>query len=432
MPDPLRWWNQFPLALRNVTRIRLLASIGAGGVIFMTPLIFHAINFSASQVGSGLALAALIGTVVRLISGVLIDRGLRCSWPIRVTTLLAIAGDVILVQANDYSHFLFGQVLLGCAAGLYWPAIELAVPLSCAQVPSGRGYALVRSADALGIGFGALIGTVASTQGALRIVYGVEALCMGAVLILISLRPLQDDRPAHGSSQVVEKTTSRGVPTTPTWLLPLLPVLATSVVATGILALQQSALPLDLVQGSLQRPSLTESHSSALIALQLILLVSLQWPVGRWLSNRSVGFGLSISLASFSLGCVLIALSSLFTAGTALVLVSLLPMAFAQAAFLPTATEAVIEETPPEHRGLAMALFSQCFTVSAIVAPLLGGAMLDHLNNGLLLWLLMGGACLAMLPALRNLRPRFTADGSSSERNSQAEVQGAEKTLSML
>jgi MFS family permease len=158
--------------------------------------------------------------------------------------------------------------------------------------------------------------------------------------------------------------------------MPLLPVLATSVVATGILALQQSALPLDLVQGSLQRPSLTESHSSALIALQLILLVSLQWPVGRWLSNRSVGFGLSISLASFSLGCVLIALSSLFTAGTALVLVSLLPMAFAQAAFLPTATEAVIEETPPEHRGFAMALFSQCFTVSAIVAPLLGGAML--------------------------------------------------------
>jgi MFS family permease len=222
----------------------------------------------------------------------------------------------------------------------------------------------------------------------------------------------------------------RGVPSAPTWLLPLLPVLATSVVATGILALQQSALPLDLVQGSLQRPSLTESHSSALIALQLTLLVSLQWPVGRWLSNRSVGFGLSISLASFSVGCLLIGLSSLFEAGTALVLLSLLPMAFGQAAFLPTATEAVIEETPPEHRGLAMALFSQCFTVSAIVAPLIGGAMLDRLNNGLLLWLLMGGACLVMLPALRQLRPRFKTDGSSSEQD--PEAQGAEKTLSML
>ena len=82
-------------------------------------------------------------------------------------------------------------------------------------------------------------------------------------------------------------------------------------------------------------------------------------------------------------------------------------MAFAQAAFLPTATEAVIEETPPEHRGLAMALFSQCFAVSAIVAPLAGGALLDAQNNGLMLWLLMGLACLLMLPALQGLQPRY-------------------------
>ena len=90
-------------------------------------------------------------------------------------------------------------------------------------------------------------------------------------------------------------------------------------------------------------------------------------------------------------------------------------MAFAQAAFLPTATEAVIEETPPEHRGLAMALFSQCFAVSAIVAPLAGGALLDAQNNGLMLWLLMGLGCLLMLPALRNLKPRYR---SSIERTS--------------
>ena len=184
-------------------------------------------------------------------------------------------------------------------------------------------------------------------------------------------------------------------------------MLAISIVATGILALQQSALPLDLVRGGLARPGLSESHSSALIALQLALLVSLQWPVGRWLAERSVAFGLGLSLAGFSLGCGLIALSSLFERGTALVLLALLPMAFAQAAFLPTATEAVIEETPPEHRGLGMALFSQCFAVSAIAAPLVSGALLDAQNNGLMLWLLMGGACLVMVPTLRNLKPRY-------------------------
>lgn len=375
----------------------------------MTPLIFHAIDFSAREVGSGLAVSALIGTVVRLLSGALLDRGIRCSWPIRGTTLLAIAADLILLQADNYSSYLVGQLLLGCAAGLYWPAIELAVPLSCGSLPSGRGYALVRSADALGIGIGTLIGTVAATMGTLRTVYSVEAVCMGTVLVLISLHPLQDGPPYRnlgGNSPAPDgqRPTSR-LP----WLLPLLPVLAISVVATGILALQQSALPLDLVRGGLLRPALSESHSSALIALQLTLLVSLQWPVGRWLSERSVAFGLGLSLAGFSLGCGLIALSSLFESGTALVLAALLPMAFAQAAFLPTATEAVIEETPPEHRGLAMALFSQCFAISAIVAPLAGGALLDLQKNGLLLWLLMGGACLIVLPTLRTLKPRYRA-----------------------
>ena len=375
--------------------------------MFMTPLIFHAIDFSASQVGSGLAIAALIGTVVRLLCGALLDRGLSCSWPVRITTLLAITADCVLIRAESYGGYLLGQLLLGCAAGLYWPAIELAVPLSCGSVPSGRGYALVRSADALGIGIGALIGTVAATLDTLRVVYAVEVLCMGAVLVLISLQPLIDGQTVRDLNRAATNSDNSVSAPSRAWLFPLLPVLGISIVATGILALQQSALPLDLVRGGVARPGLSESHSSALIALQLTLLVSLQWPVGRWLADRSVAFGLGLSLAGFSLGCGLIALSSLFEAGTALVLLALLPMAFAQAAFLPTATEAVIEETPPEHRGLAMALFSQCFTVSAIVAPLAGGALLDAQNNGVVLWLLMGTACLTMLPALRNLQPRY-------------------------
>ena len=381
--------------------------------MFMTPLIFHAIDFSAREVGSGLAVSALIGTVVRLLSGALLDRGIRCSWPVRGTTLLAIAADLILLQADNYNSYLIGQLLLGCAAGLYWPAIELAVPLSCGSLPSGRGYALVRSADALGIGIGTLIGTAAATLGTLRTVYSVEAVCMGAVLVLISLHPLQDGPPyrdlSRNSPEPGDQLPTSRLP----WLLPLLPVLVISVVATGILALQQSALPLDLVRGGLLRPALSESHSSALIALQLTLLVSLQWPVGRWLAERSVAFGLGLSLAGFSVGCGLIALSSLFESGTALVLAALLPMAFAQAAFLPTATEAVIEETPPEHRGLAMALFSQCFAISAIVAPLAGGALLDLQSNGLVLWLLMGGACLVVLPTLRSLKPRYRATATN-------------------
>ena len=379
----------------------------------MTPLVFHAIALSASQVGSGLAVSALVGTVVRLLNGALLDRGLRCSWPIRFTTLLAISADLMLFQANTFSSYLTGQLLLGTAAGLYWPAIELAVPLNCGSLPSGRGYALVRSADALGIGLGALIGTLASSLGQLRLVYGVEAICMASVLILISVDPLLDQRPIPQETNQKSSTKNLDL----SWLPPLLPVLVVSVVATGILALQQSALPLDLVKGGLERPGLSESHSSALIAFQLTLLVLLQWPVGRWLSERSVAFGLSLSLVSFASGSLLIGLSALSSSGTGLVMVALLPMAFAQAAFLPTATEAVVEETPPEHRGLAMAMFSQCFTISAMAAPVLGGNLLDQQGHGLTLWIAVSVISLAVLPLTKGLKPRFQADFQERSNN---------------
>ncbi|MED5383162.1 MAG: MFS transporter [Cyanobacteriota bacterium] len=375
----------------------------------MTPMVFHAIDFSASQVGSGLALSALVGTVVRLLSGALLDRGLSCSWPIRFTTILAVLADITLFRADSYGGFVVGEILLGSAAGLYWPAIELAVPLSCGAVPSGRGYALVRSSDALGFGIGALIGSLCAWLGTLRLIYGVEAICMIAVLVLISLYPLLDERSSTAEARQRQTPEPR---LKPTWLLPLLPVLAISIMATGILSLEQSALPIDLVRGGLERPGLSETSSGGLIALQLSLLVILQWPVGRWLAERSVGFGLGLSLSSFSLACLLLGVSALTSSGTTLVVLALLPMALAQAAFLPTATEAVIEETPPQHRGLAMALFSQCFAISAVVAPLLGGALLDQQGHGLLLWLGMAVACLAMLPTAYQLRPRFDSSGS--------------------
>ncbi|MAR52571.1 MAG: MFS transporter, partial [Propionibacteriaceae bacterium] len=108
--------------------IRLLASFGAGGVIYLTPIVFHQASFSAGQVGQGLAASALIGTVARLLSGVLLDRGLTCSWPVRAAALFALMADLVLFQATGFNGYLVGQLLIGVAAGLYFPAIELAVP----------------------------------------------------------------------------------------------------------------------------------------------------------------------------------------------------------------------------------------------------------------------------------------------------------------
>jgi len=157
------------------------------------------------------------------------------------------------------------------------------------------------------------------------------------------------------------------------------------------------------VRGGLQRPALPESIGALLIGLQLGLLVLLQWPVGKALARRPVASGLALSLLCFAGGCVLLAASTLSRHGMLLVMAAQLPLALGEAAFLPTATEAVVELSPPDHQGLAMALFSQCFAVSSLGAPLLAGALLDSQGHGAGLWLLMAALVLLGLPLVRQL-----------------------------
>ena len=90
--------------------------------------------------------------------------------------------------------------------------------------------------------------------------------------------------------------------------------------------------------------------------------------------------------------------------GIFVALASQIPLALGLAAFLPTATEAITHIPPIEHRGMAMAMYSQCFAISAFIAPTFAGWILDIYGNGLILWLLMSIVCLSMLPLTRKIK----------------------------
>ena len=63
------WRIQFPYHLRLITKIRFYASFGAGGVIYLTSLIFNNIGLSATDIGFGFTISAIIGTVTRFFTG---------------------------------------------------------------------------------------------------------------------------------------------------------------------------------------------------------------------------------------------------------------------------------------------------------------------------------------------------------------------------
>ena len=399
-PGWLTWWLQFPPPLREVVFLRLVGSIGAGGVLYLTPMVFHQLHFSASSVSQGQALAALAGTLGRFLSGILLDRGVNCGVPVLLSCLAALAADSILIGARSFESYVQGQLLLGTAMGLYWPGIELAVPLSCRKsspsIPSARGYALARTADAAGIAAGALLGAWLAEIDQLRGIYAVDLACLSTMVLLLLLRRLPDPERRDGQA---------GGPHSPSWITPLVPVLAITLLATSLPALMQSALPLDLVRGGLQRAAMPESHGALLIGVQLGLLLLLQWPVGQALAARPIAAGLSLSLACLAAGTGALAFSALTEQGFWLVLLAQLPLALGMAAFLPTATEAVIELTPRAHQGVAMALFSQCFAFSGLLAPPLAGLALDGQGHGGGLWIVLTLLCLGGFNLSKRLKP---------------------------
>ena len=398
-----QWWHQFPAPLRELATVRLVASFGAGGVLYLTPMVFHQADFSASQVGSGLAVAALAGTLGRFASGWLLDLGLTCGLPVLLAGLCGFLGDALLLGAHQQQGYVAGQILLGLAGGLYWPAVELAVPLCAPPMASARGYALSRTADAGGVASGTLAGALLAQLGHLRGVYLVDMAAIAVLAALLLWRPLP--RALQAGRAGVQRV-GWGQ-----WLPALLPMLLLSVVATAIPALMQSALPLDLVRGGLERDAQPEAISALLIGLPLAVLLLIQWPVGQALARRSVAVGLGLSMVCFSGGTALLALSALSDQGIALVVLALMLLALGQAAFLPTSTEAVVELSPEGHGGLAMALFSQCFALSAFGAPLLAGVLLDGQGHGLVLWLLMAAVCGLCLLLIGPIRRRAHVKG---------------------
>jgi len=62
-----------------------------------------------------------------------------------------------------------------------------------------------------------------------------------------------------------------------------------------------------------------------------------------------------------------------------------------------------VELSPLHRQGLAMALFSQCFAISAFGAPLVAGRLLDGQGHGVGLWLGMAVLSLLGLPLVAQL-----------------------------
>jgi len=401
------YWERFPVSLRLIIKARLWTAIGAGGVLYLTPLIFNSLGFSGEQIGSGVTTAAFAGITTRLGTGYLLDN--KCSYgkAIKVACLLAILSDFILFNSQTYLSYLSGQFFLGAAAGIYWPSAELAVPLNCNnKIKSSEGYSLARSADAIGVTIGVFLGTVGTYFELTRIIYFIDIICMLYIFyILINKLDLHKINSQLKIREAIGiKCKSKEEKTSLKWVKKLFPLLLITLFMTGVMSLLQSILPLDLANGGIARPPLIEKSVATLVTIKLILLAIFQWPVGYILRNKNSPYKFRLSLILLLIGFILLSVSNFLNDGYLLILIAFIPLTISLCIFLPSASDAIIKSAPIKNRGTAIALYSQCFGISALTVPWIAGKLIDNFETAFQLWIIVSLICIALIPISKNIK----------------------------
>jgi len=385
------WWIQFPYHLRLITKIRFFAAFGAGGVIYLTSLIFNNLGLSATDIGLGFTISAIIGTVTRLFTGNYLNKTGKIQFPIITSSILSIGASLCLIFSRDTFLYIIGQSLVGAAAGIYWPAAEFGVPCFCYPIETRRAYALVRSSEALGIFLGVFLGGYMTNFLYSKSIFINDIFCMLVITYFISRNSSSIKRNLENFQKKLVDPTNQGQLK---WNKNSTIIILSILLITTSLALIQVTLPLDLVKGGVYRNALSKEIISLIISVQLILLLFLQWPVGSWISKKERLFGLKFSLINFTFASFLLFISSylnipaFYLISLALILVSL-----GTASFLPTSTDVVFRIAPSNKKGFALALLSQCFAMGYFFGPFISGRILDLFGYASIIWLSISCCC---------------------------------------
>ena len=385
------WWMQFPYPLRLLTKIRFYAAFGAGGVIYLTSLIFNNIGLSATDIGLGFTISAIIGTLTRFFTGNYLNKKGKIQFPLIASSILSITASLFLIFSRETYFYIIGQSFVGAAAGIYWPAAEFGVPYFCYPIDTRKAYSLVRSSEALGIFLGVFLGGFMTNYLYSKSIFINDIFCMFVITYLISTNNFSIKRNLENfQKESVNTLKQRQLKWNKNSKIIILSIL----LITTSLALIQVTLPLDLVKGGVIRNELSKEITSLIISIQLILLLFLQWPVGSWISKKGRLFGLKFSLINFSLASFLLFISSYLNI-TAFYLISfsLILVSLGTASFLPTSTDVVFRIAPSNKKGFALALLSQCFAMGYFFGPFISGRILDLFGYASIIWLSISCCC---------------------------------------
>lgn len=328
-------------------------------------------GFGESAAGAGIMINAISGVVFTLVLAGLIDRiGTR---PILIATMIGIGvATITFPLVNSVPVFFLAMAVYGVAAQLFWPAADGLATSFISLHQAAPMFALLRVANAVGIGGGGLIGGLIVSGGdadEYRLMYIMSAAgCLvAAAIVLLFIHPVirapQQNSTFHDFSEPAG------------WKAVLVDrrFIASQVIVfilvAGYMQLQVAMPPYLRTEADLG-----ENFIGALLAFKTVLLVIFQMPVAGKIANWQRGITLSLAGLTWMVAFALIGFSPwLFV----MPIIAVCVFVIGEMLFMPTSAVVVVDLAPERLRGRYLAVNSVAWGTGWGFSSFIAGVLLS-------------------------------------------------------
>jgi MFS family permease len=346
-----------------------LISSSGGALVFPFLTIYFRQRFEMSMTAIGLYISAnaFVGLLSGALGGSLADRFGRRN-VMAVSLLLSAIVTLGWGLTTDLTLLLVLIVLSGLVGPLYGPASQAMVADLVEPEKRAEAYGLIRVIANLGVVIGPSIGGLLAARS-----YLILFVCAAAaefIFFVITIAMLPETKP---ESTEETQAADGGMSYAPVFRdLPFLGMCTISIVAVLVYVQMNTTFPVYVKE----QFGIPENQYGLLIALNALMVVTMQFAITRWANRFRRTSMLALSAALYAVGFGSLALARTLWQFAASVAVWTL----GEMTMIPVRSALVADLAPETMRGRYMAVSGFAWGIGWMLGPLLAGLVSDSLG----------------------------------------------------